>query len=757
MSNSNWKEINEILIKGLKEVKKWCEDKRQEPLISIFELIHFQEREPDGPLRYWPPLFSLTVSQSTLPFPRKEIDLPKEKSELRRSINKDFNGLSDSYLNEKTTAQLLLLLENLGGHLPAEGYDNKVSIYDAYKVKAIKTWLDLQNTEDAALIWGDLSGIQEFIFTIASENALRNMRARSFFINLLEQHVILKYLNALNLPPTNVLFSGGGSFAIVSHWNRQIREKIEQIKFSINSWLLEKLDGRLYLAIVFTSFPKENLKSIFLDAVKIATQKSFIEKRNKFKEIIEKGDFPFVSDKDPFPNSCTICHKDDEELENGLCSLCKRLTRVGQYLPKKNFNFISIRKEKPSEKDPFVEIEDNYYLLTDIPKDATWCIYKGKESFFEALEYKIFLFYGDTYVTYIGDLPSDLIEKIKEDKDAIASLDHLAKVAHGAELVGSLKMDADNMGLILKEGLPTDFYLEHLIGFSRYISYFFKIYLNSICNDKKSFGKQTSFLDGRSDSNKRNLAVVYSGGDDSFILGAWDEVARVAIDISAAFKEYTCHNPDLGISGGVTLHDPKMPVYQIVQTTDKALKIAKDNQQECWQCHENWLNCPLLSKVKCKRKDSLCLFYTPYLYGRWLELKERPLPKYEKKFNRLNLVAKWQFYHDGQSINEVEDYILSPLRQILSAFSRLKKGGRMVHRLLDILDVWQEEGEIYLPKLVWLMARFKTELERIKTEDKFSLYEVLDRQLHYYNPNKLSILHVPLMWTALWLRGGENE
>jgi len=787
MSNSNWKEINEILIKGLKEVKKWCEDKRQEPLISIFELIHFQEREPDGPLRYWPPLFSLTVSQSTLPFPRKEIDLPKEKSELRRSINKDFNGLSDSYLNEKTTAQLLLLLENLGGHLPAEGYDNKVSIYDAYKVKAIKTWLDSQNTEDAALIWGDLSGIQEFIFTIASEDALKNLRARSFFINLLEQHVILKYLNALNLPPTNVLFSGGGSFAIVSHWNRQIREKINQIKFSINSWLLEKLDGRLYLAIVFTSFPKENLKSIFLDAVKIATQKSFIEKRNKFKEIIEKGDFPFVSDKDPSGKACNICYKDDEKLieekneKKFLCSLCDQLTKIGQQLPKKDF--IGITKGDASKNGPFIQIEDTYYLLLDTPHRATWCIYRSPNSFFTALQHKTLLFYGDMYVTRIGDLPSDFIEKIKEDKrekleiisdkkeideivtqlknlddkDAIASLDHLAKVAHGAELIGSLKMDADNMGLILKEGLPTDFYLEHLIGFSRYISYFFKIYLNSICNDKKSFGKQTSFLDGRSDSNKRNLAVVYSGGDDSFILGAWDEVARVAIDISAAFKEYTCHNPDLGISAGVTLHDPKMPVYQIVQTTDKALKIAKDNQQECWQCHKNWLNCPLLSKVKCKRKDSLCLFYTPYLYGRWLELKERPLPKYEKKFNRLNLVAKWQFYHDGQSINEVEDYILSPLRQILSAFSRLKKGGRMVHRLLDILDVWQEKGEIYLPKLVWLMARFKTELERIKTEDKFSLYEVLDRQLHYYNPNKLSILHVPLMWTALWLRGGENE
>ena len=757
MSNSNWKEINEILIKGLKEVKKWCEDKRQKPLVSIFELIHFQEREPDGPLRYWPPLFSLTVSQSTLPFPRKEIDLPKEKSELRRSINKDFDGLSDSYLNEKTTSQLLLLLENLGDHLPAEGYDNKVSIYDAYKVKAIKTWLDSQNTEDAALIWGDLSGIQEFIFTIASENALRNMRARSFFINLLEQHVILKYLNALNLPPTNVLFSGGGSFAIVSHWNRQIREKINQIKFSINSWLLEKLDGRLYLAIVFTSFPKENLKSIFLDAVKIATQKSFIEKRNKFKEIIEKGDFPFVSDKDPFPNSCTICHKDDEELkeENGLCSLCERLTRVGQYLPKKNFNFIGIRKERPSEKDPFVEIEDNYYLLTDIPKDATWCIYKGKESFFEALEYKIFLFYGDTYVTYIGDLPSDFIEKIKEDKDAIASLDHLAKVAHGAELIGSLKMDVDNMGLILQKGLPSNFYLEHLIGFSRHISYFFKIYVNRLCRDKKVFTQETSFLDDK-ETSTRYVSIVYAGGDDLFVIGAWDEVSRLAIDIGNAFKKYTCYNLDLGISAGVTLHHTKVPVYQMVQSADKALKVAKKNLQPCWQCYKEWLECPFLGSEGCKRKGSLCLFYNPYLHAKYLQL-EQMSPKYEKR-HRLNLVAKWQFYHNGNLVNEVEDYILRPLKVILPAFKELPAGTGIIYRLLRLMDTWHENGELYLPKLVWIMEKFKTQLKRkkIKTEGRMSLYTVLDEEFHYFNPDRLSRLHIPLMWMALWLRGGKN-
>jgi len=791
MNDSNWQRINEVLIKGLKEVRKWCENKTQNPLISIFDLIHFQEKKSDEPVRYWPPLPLLTpIFGNILPFPTTEVNLAKIKNELKRFINQHFEGLSDRYLKNKTTAQLLLLLENLGTYLPGEGYDNKVSIYDAYKVRAIETWLNSQKTEDAGLIYGDLSGIQEFIFTIASEDALKNLRARSFFINLLEEHIICKCLTALNLPPTNVLFSGGGSFAFISHWNEEVQEILKEIKFSLNKWLLDKLEGKLYVAIASTNFPISELKNNFPEVVKAATQKLFIEKRNKFREIIEKGDFSFVSDKDPSEDACNICYKDDEKLieenekENKnkkfLCPLCKQLTNIGQQLPQKDF--IGVRTNIHSERDILLQIENTYYLLLDTPEKATCCIYKGPNSFFTALQHNIPLFYGDMYVTRIGNLPSDLLGKIKEelrkklemtsdkkeiddiiaeleilkDKDAVASLDYLARTAHGTKLIASLKMDADNMGLILKEGLPTDFYLEHLIGFSRYISYFFKIYLNSICNDKKSFGKQTSFLDGRSYSNKRNLAVVYSGGDDSFILGAWDEVARVAIDISAAFKEYTCHNPDLGISAGVTLHHTKVPVYQMVQSADKALKVAKKNLQPCWQCYKEWLECPFLGSEGCKRKGSLCLFYNPYLHAKYLQL-EQMSPKYEKR-HRLNLVAKWQFYHNGNLVNEVEDYILRPLKVILPAFKELPAGTGIIYRLLRLMDTWHENGELYLPKLVWIMEKFKTQLKRkkIKTEGRMSLYTVLDEEFHYFNPDRLSRLHIPLMWMALWLRGGKN-
>jgi len=31
MNDSNWQRINEVLIKGLKEVRKWCENKTQNP------------------------------------------------------------------------------------------------------------------------------------------------------------------------------------------------------------------------------------------------------------------------------------------------------------------------------------------------------------------------------------------------------------------------------------------------------------------------------------------------------------------------------------------------------------------------------------------------------------------------------------------------------------------------------------------------------------------------------------------------------
>ena len=38
---------------------------------------------------------------------------------------------------------------------------------------------------------------------------------------------------------------------------------------------------------------------------------------------------------------------------------------------------------------------------------------------------------------------------------------------------------------------------------------------------------------------ERNATIVYSGGDDVFIVGAWNEVIELSIDLQEKFKKYT--------------------------------------------------------------------------------------------------------------------------------------------------------------------------------------------------------------------------
>lgn len=56
----------------------------------------------------------------------------------------------------------------------------------------------------------DISGIQDFIYTITSKNALRTLRARSFYLEILMEHIIDLLLEKLELSRTNLIYSGGG-------------------------------------------------------------------------------------------------------------------------------------------------------------------------------------------------------------------------------------------------------------------------------------------------------------------------------------------------------------------------------------------------------------------------------------------------------------------------------------------------------------------------------------------------------------------
>lgn len=68
--------------------------------------------------------------------------------------------------------------------------------------------------------------------------------------------------------------------------------------------------------------------------------------------------------------------------------------------------------------------------------------------------------------------------------------------------------------------------------------------------------------------------MVYSGGDDLFMIGHWLDITEAASDIRRYFLKYT-GNPFMTISGGIAVNEEKYPVYQYARDAEEGEKKAK--------------------------------------------------------------------------------------------------------------------------------------------------------------------------------------
>lgn len=102
---------------------------------------------------------------------------------------------------------------------------------------------------------------------------------------------------------------------------------------------------------------------------------------------------------------------------------------------------------------------------------------------------------------------------------------------------------------------------------SRQLSLFFKLHINSILEHPEYT------LDGK-EKKERNATIIYSGGDDVFLVGAWDDVIELAIDLEKKLKQFTQNT--LTISGGIGIYDAGYPV-QLWQMRLGSMKINPKN------------------------------------------------------------------------------------------------------------------------------------------------------------------------------------
>jgi hypothetical protein len=332
----------------------------------------------------------------------------------------------------------------------------------------------------------------------------------------------------------------------------------------------------------------------------------------------------------------------------------------------------------------------------------------------------------------------------------MAQLEHLASCSEGSELIGALRMDADNIGKILQKGFYSAATIAFVSSLSRNLNYFFKIYLNSMCQGRVN-----------NPDNRSWVHVIYSGGDDLFVLGAWDHIADLSIKVGDAFSSYTSESIDLGLSAGFTIHKPKYPVSKMAAASLSALHFSKECLEPCWFCREDWLDCPLFRKDgSCLRKGALTPFFVESKAAIKQRLDKETIRIYTRHTSRLKLSFKRALFSGSleQKRDEVQDLILEPM-EVFSDPNVPHPPRGFLHNVLKLLDVWYKDGLLYFPQVVWLLEKQKIMLQKaLGKETGSSTYERYKAALHLVSREMLSALHVPLTWAILLKKeGGKTD
>lgn len=427
---------------------------------------------------------------------------------------------------------------------------------------------EILKEENFILIGGDISGIQDFIYSITSKGAVKGLRGRSFYLQLLSEAIAHYILNNLNLPITNLLYYGGGHFYILSP--RKARESLINLQKEIDEKILNAHRGKLSLILSFADVSFSDFdKANFGNKRSELGKKLAIEKRRKLITLLtEKYDDIFGPfEEGGFKKVCGVCGEEveDEQLIEDKCNFCRSFENLAKDISRAKYIEISRTKQKRI-LDKIKKWEDiiscfgvNYKLIEKVRSPENTYLLNNTEFIKENLV-------GFKFIAKSTPL---LNNKIKD-------FDKLADDSKGIKKWGILRADIDSLGKIFGIGLGENKTISRISTLSSLISTFFSSWIDTICSNFKD-----------------NVYLIYSGGDDLFIVGSWSYLPEIAEKIYTDFREYTCNNPNITLSSGIFIApSKKFPAYQGAEIAGSLENKAKNSGKD----RVTFLETPMLWK-----------------------------------------------------------------------------------------------------------------------------------------------------------------
>lgn len=584
-------------------------------LTCIFSLVRDGEKVPT-PTYHSPQVLSFSPGSSksdaaAFPASMEEVCVPSPG--LWEEFRGEFEAIPHREIAPFFEAFYHLYLKYAWA-LPCRYGERGVSLFEQWK--AVAALVSASGGQKApasrfTLIGGDIPGIQKFVYTITSKGAAKGLRGRSFFLQLLGQAVVRRLVVELDLCRANVIYAAGGNFLVLGPLlsaqvsGQTVRNRLERLQEEVDKALLDELDGDLALALAWIEvgadaigWPAFGIKACREVHGRVAARKGQVFAgigAGCWREL-------FGPQGEPGNQYCVICHRPlgrgegipmEETREPGTgqpslrCEACDGFQRLAERIA--GAKVLAIGTRRPS---------DGGQRWQEILWRVTRCWYDFDPS--GALSPGMLLYtLNDTRFLAKGAHGFALVANVtprvtqadvarwerrhaegRGDPDqeprpgTIRTFAQMADVARGVKRVGVLRMDVDNLGQIVGSGLeePT---MARVSALSAALDRFFAGRLNAICQGVNALGHETEGRD-RGDG----LYVIYSGGDDLFVVGSWDLLPELAEKVCDEFAKWTGGNPAMHISGGITVEEPGAPLYQMAKRAGEAERRAKSHERD---------------------------------------------------------------------------------------------------------------------------------------------------------------------------------
>lgn len=434
----------------------------------------------------------------------------------------------------------------------------------------------------ARLVKLDFSGIQDFIYCITSpkdEQAFRKtakrLRGRSLHIALLNRAIGDWVLQDLGLPPTQLMYAGGGVVELLLPPDGKTETHFQATMQTLQEALWNEFGGALgvvYADVLLKPGDFANMQA----ARETLEDRLAHRKTHKW-----EGQGQLFAVKPVF-HVCAVCGLTVMEEENQICLQCQIHERIGDALPRARalVSVPTALSSLPGAVAPLprplqgtLALVGETQIREALQATHTACL-RGLNDF-TALPS------GAAWGN--GSAPGrwSIANAAPQQEGELYDFEEIAALSRGTPYLGVLKADADRMGLIFSRGLHPNTFSRAMV-LSQAIGRFFGEYLNALAQEVTVQWSATLTPEGQAKLKGLDnvFYVLYAGGDDLFVIGPWDALIEFAFALRRQYRAYTCENDLFGLSAGLVLVKPHFPIQQFSRLADEAEHEAKSKGRD---------------------------------------------------------------------------------------------------------------------------------------------------------------------------------